>query len=330
MSNLVLIVRRLITPSMLLVALLAVAIGVACGGGGDEAPEATATAETAATDVEPTAPPTESITIGADFWHAGWKVTLGEATLGQDELGNRTVTIDVTFENLSSRTSTFNSRIVLTSGGNSFGDIGSEQDLPNVPGLLSNTGLLAIEVDDTFSLDDATLIVGNPDNNQAIVPIGPASPDELISLEPLQIAAAGSAAAGPVSFTVTGVELRADLPDSSDEVEKGRLAIIVSFEVTVGAGIPIGEGVLQSGNVALKLPDGTAVAVRSDGRSGVNELLQGKEGTTIQDLSVRFIVPEPAAGQYAFIVRGPYGPDRAMVEGEVTFELPAPEVPAPP
>ncbi len=323
MSNFTLIVRRLTTPAMLVVALLAVAFGVACGGGA-ETPEATATAEAVETDVEPTPPPTESITIGADVWHAGWKVTLGEATLGQDELGNRAVTIDVTFENLSNRTSTFNSRIVLTSGGNSFGDTGSEQDLPNVPGLLSNAGLLAIEVDDTFSLDDATLTVGNPDNNQAIVPLGPDSPDELVSLEPLQIAAAGSAAAGPVSFTVTGVELRADLPDWSEEVEEGHLAMIVSFEVTVGEGIPIGEGVLQSGNVALMLPDGTAVAVRSDGRSGVNELLQGKEGTTIQDLSVRFIVDEPAEGQYTFIVRGPYGPDRAMVEGEVTFDVPTP------
>ena len=215
-------------------------------------------------------------------------------------------------------------QVVLTSGGNSFGDTGIEQDLPNVPAGLSNGGLLAIEVDDTFSLDDATLTVGNPDNSQAIVPIGPDSPDEFVSLEPLQIAATSSAAAGPVSFTVTGVELRADLPDRLDEVEEGRLALTVFFEVTVGEGIPIGEGVLQNGNVALKLPDGTAVAVRSDGRSGVNELLQGNVGTTIRDLSVRFIVDEPAAGQYAFIVRGPYGPDWAMVEGEVTFEVPAP------
>ncbi len=38
--------------------------------------------------------------------------------------------------------------------------------------------------------------------------------------------------------------------------------MIVSFEVTVAEGIPLGEGVLQSQNVALKLPDGTAVAVR--------------------------------------------------------------------
>ena len=211
---------------------------------------------------------------------------------------------------------------MLTSGGNSFGDIGADEELPNVPAGTMNGGQLAVEVGDAFSLDDATLTIGNPDNNQAIVPIGPASPDALVSLEPLQIAVDGSAAAGPVAFTVTGVEVRADLPDWSQEVEEGHLALIVFFEVTVAVGIPIGEGVLQSQHVLLTLPDGTSVAVRSDGRSGVNELLQGKEGTTIGGLSVRFIVDEPAAGEYAFIVRGPYGPDRAQVEGVVTFVVP--------
>ena len=124
--------------------------------------------------------------------------------------------------------------------------------------------------------------------------------------------------------TITGVEVRADLPDWSDEVEEGHLAMIVSFEVAVGAGIAIGEGVFQSQNVALVLPDGTAVAVRSDGRSGVNELIQGKEGTTVRDLSVRFIIDAPPEGEYTFLVRGPYGPDREMVEGEITFVVPAP------
>jgi hypothetical protein len=233
------------------------------------------------------------------------------------------VEIDVVFENLTNTASTFNSQIALTSDGSGFGDSGIAQDLPNVPAGLTGKGVLAIQVDDSFSLDDATLIIGNPDNNQAVVPIGPDSPDALVTLEPLQIAVDSSAAAGPVAFTVTGVELRADLPDWSQEVEEGHLAMIVSLEVTVGEGIPIGEGVFQSQNVALVLPDGTAVAVRSDGRSGVNELLQGNEGTTILDLSVRFIVDEPAEGQYTFLVRGPYAADREMVEGEVTFEVPA-------
>jgi hypothetical protein len=100
------------------------------------------------------------------------------------------------------------------------------------------------------------------------------------------------------------------------------LALTIRFNATPSVGIQIGQGVLQSDAVALRLPDGTAVAVRSDGRSGVNEILQGKEGTTIRDLSVRFVIPAPAQGDYAFILRGNYGPGGAEASGELPFTIP--------
>jgi len=313
---------RLIALTAMLALLLA--IGAACGGGDDgDEPEPTETVGAAATEPEATSgPSTDSIAVDQDFWHAGWKVTLGEATLGADSLGIQTVTFDAVFENLGMSPSSFNSQLALVSAGNAFADSGIDQDLPNVPAGLTGNGTIVIQVDESFTLDDATLIVGNPENNQAVVPIGPDSPDELVSLEPLALPVTGSSAAGPVAFTVTGVEVRADLPDWSDQVEQGSLALIVSFEVTPGNGIPLGQGVIGGDNLALRLPDGTAVSVRSDGRSGVNELLQGRENTTIMDLSARFIIPEPAEGSYAFLVRGTWGPDITMVDGEVPFDVP--------
>jgi hypothetical protein len=152
--------------------------------------------------------------------------------------------------------------------------------------------------------------------------MGEDATEEEVTLEPVELAITGSATAGAVTLNVTSVEVRTDLPERHSITEAGKTTIIVHFSATVGTGIPIGEGVLQSQNVALKLPDGTAVAVRSDGVSGVNELLQGKEGTTIPDLSVRFEVPLPADGNYAFVVRGPYVPDRTQVEGEFAFVVP--------
>jgi hypothetical protein len=299
----------------------AVLLFAACGGGGgddDEAP--TATVE----EAEPTEAPDAGETttqIDESFWHAGWKVTLGEARLAEGDFGTRTVSIDAVFENLSSSTSTFNSQLALTSGGESYASSALEQELPEVPGGLSGNGVIAVEVDETFSFDDATLIIGNPENNQAVVPLGPGG-DDLVSLEPREIAVTGTATAGAVTVAVERAELRADLPDWSDEVEAGSLALTIYFSATPSSGIQIGQGVLQSENVALKLPDGTAVAVRSDGRSGVNELLQGREGTTIRDLQVRFIVPAPAEGDYAFVLRGNYGPGGTMVEGELPFTIP--------
>jgi hypothetical protein len=112
-------------------------------------------------------------------------------------------------------------------------------------------------------------------------------------------------------------------------MEEGKLALTVYFSVTPAAGIQIGQGVFQSPNVALELPDGTSVAVIDDGVSGVNELLQGREGTTISDLQVRFPIDAPAEGTYKFIVRGAYGPGGAQVEGELAFVVEAPPSPSP-
>ena len=107
-------------------------------------------------------------------------------------------------------------------------------------------------------------------------------------------------------------------------MEDGKLALSVYFSATPQAGIQVGQGVLQSESVILELPDGTSVAVISDGVSGVNELLQGKEGTTIPDLRVRYEVPEDASGTFALVLRGNYGPGGADAEGKLSFEITSP------
>ncbi len=297
---------------------LAALLLAACGssGGGGETPTVVETEEL---EDEATPTPTaeeESVEVDESYWHAGFKVTLGEARLTAGGLE-----IDAVFENLSDADATPDSNLVLQSGGQNYTEPTLDQEIPQVPGGLSTNGLITFQVDEAFSFDDAVLVVGLPSNNQAIVPLTPGA-GELVSLEPQVIAASGSATAGALTVTLTGVEVRADLPEKHDEEEEGKLALTVFFSAMPAAGIQIGQGVLQNGNVALKLPDGTSVAVRSDGISGVNELLQGKEGTTITDLSVRFDVPSPAAGEYALIIKGKYGPGGAQVEAEVLFTVP--------
>jgi hypothetical protein len=289
--------------------------------GGGETPTVVETEEL---EGEATPTPTAeevSVQVGESYWHAGFKVTLSEARLTTDDLGILGVEIDAVFENLSDADATPNSTLVLQSGGQNYTESTPDREIPEVPGGLSSNGLITFQVDEAFSFDDAVLVVGLSSNNQAMVPLTPGA-GELVALEPQEIAASGAATAGALTVTLTGVEVRADLPEKHDEEEEGKLALRVSFSAMPAAGIQIGQGVLQNGNVALKLPDGTSVAVRSDGISGVNELLQGKEGTTITDLSVRFDVPSPAAGEYAFIIKGKYGPGGAQVEAEATFTVP--------
>lgn len=307
-----------------LAVVLSAGLLAACGGGDDEGDEATATSalpEETPEDEETADADVETIDVDQTFWHAGWKVTLGEATLTTDG-ANSTVTIDAEIENLGATEATFDSQLVLMAGGENYTTSDFDQELPNVPGELMGNGVFAFDVDEEFAFDDATLVVGNPTNNQAIVPIGPDG-DDLVDLAPVVMPVTGSATAGAVTLNVEEVEVRADLPNIHSEVEKGKQLMIVRFSADVATGIPIGEGVLQSPNVILKLPDGTAVAVRSDGTSGVNELLQGKEGTTISDLSVRFEVPDPVEGEYAFVVRGRYSSAPEPVEGELVFVVAA-------
>lgn len=295
------------------------ALVAACGGGDDE--EATQTPEETeeATENSKEEVKADSVAVDLPFWHAGWKVTVGEATLTPGDFGAGEVSLGAEFENLGVDQATFDSQLILTSGGNDYADESFDgHDFPDVPGERTGKGSFNFQVDEEFSLDDATLIVGNAQNNQAIVPIGPDG-DEHVSLEPQQIAATGDVTAGAVTATVERAEARADLPDRHSEMEEGKLALTVFFSVTPATGIQIGQGVFQSQNVALELPDGTSVAVIDDGVSGVNELLQGREGTTISDLQVRFPVDEPVEGTYKFVVKGPYGPGGAQVEGELAF-----------
>jgi hypothetical protein len=318
-------------PSLTL--FLALTISLAACGGGDESGDADDEERPTATSALPAGDePDDEVTAQAEaqtidvdqtFWHAGWKVTLGEATLTPERNGG-SVTIEAEFENLGEDQARFDSQLVLIAGGENYTVDGFEEDLPTVPGNLTSDGVIAFRVDEDFEFDDATLVIGNPSNNQAIVPLGPGGED-LVDLAPIQVPVTGSATAGAVTLNVEGVEVRADLPDIHSIMEEGKKVMTITFSADIANGIPIGEGVLQSQNVILRLPDGTAVAVRSDGVSGVNELLQGKEGTRISDLSARFEVPDPVEGEYAFIVRGRYSSATEPVEGELVFVVePAP------
>ena len=316
----------MISRMLVALALVSALALAACGGGGDDE-DPTPTSE-----AEPTAAETadegdgevdeETATVGKDFWHSGWHVTLGEATLAEGEVAGAAVTFEAEFENVGTETATFDSQLVLNSAGNNYEAERFQEGMPEVPGEFSQDGEIVIEVDEEFTFDDATLIVGNAENNQAFVPIGDDSEYEYVSLEPQEVAAAGTVTAGALTLTVERAELRADRPDWHDEMEEGSMALTIYFSAMPQAGIQIGQGVLQSDVVILQLPDSSAVAVISDGRSGVNELLQGKEGTTIPDLSVRYAIPTPEeSGTYAFILRGPYGPGGATVEGQLAFQI---------
>lgn len=309
---------------------ISVVLGIvaACGGGDDDktsTPTAQRTSGSSSTAVatgpaDTDQPAEDSVEVNETFFHAGFEVDLGTATRADN-----VVKINGTFKNLGPASNArIDSTVTLRSGGNDYTDTADfEQDLPAVTSKGQKTGNFAIRVDDGFSLDDAVLIIGHPDNNQAIIPLGPNSGETLRTLEPKELTITGQAVAGPVTVDLEGGELRADLPENYSIADKDHLELTLRFSVTPSSGITIGQGVFQDPNVKLKTPDGKTIAVRDDGVSGVNELLQGKEGTTISDLSVRFEVKKPTAGKYTLIIVGLWGPSSSEVTGETTFTVPA-------
>jgi len=323
--------RTLALVTTVVLSLFLIAL-VACGSGGEEEATGTPAGATATTAAETTpgeagvtATPSEggvaatatvlppvTVEVNKSFWHGGWKVTLGEATFATTTgfLGSLEgdVSIEATFENLGNDDAVFNSHLVLAAGGKNYTEPTSDQEIPEVPGKLSQTGMITFVVDPEFEFEDAVLIVGRPENNRATIPLGPAGGD-FVSLEPREVSVAGQASAGRVTISLNGGDLRADIPDGHDQMKKGWLALTLRFSASMEEGNYYDQNVMDD-DFALTLSDGTGVAA-SD---GPNEIIS--PGTTLPDLFLRFGVRDPAQGVYTLRFDRPDGQ-----YGEVQFQI---------
>lgn len=257
-------------------------VAASCGGGDEGDGEAAPT----------TASPGETVDVDATVWFGGFMLTLGEATLAESETHRLTVDIETTFENTGDANATLDATLSLASAGNNYRR-GSNTELPEVPGQATGGGTLSFDIDEEFVFDDAVLTIGNPENNQAVVPLG--SRGELVTLEPRTVAISSTATAGRLKVDVSDGELRADIPETHDQVERGHLALTLDFAVTF-EGDFAGGYAFTNNNLALTLPDGTTVAVDD----GPIELLRPR--TTLPDQQVRFTVSNPPEGTHALVV----------------------------
>jgi hypothetical protein len=279
--------RRINIGKAALVALVALAVilGYACGGGDDNATStATATgASSTAPGTSQTSHPatsapatatgeaTNTVSVDKTFWYAGFKVTLGKASFLSDDPSAGTgsgVNIEATFENTGTDTKSFQfaigagaatTELVLVQGGNNYINSTGSADFPDVPGTLSQAGMITFAVKSDFNFNDAFLLVGNPTYDQPRVPLGSGG-GEFVSLEPRPVTVSGTVTAGAnpgntVNITISGGELRADLPTNHTEAAKGRLLLNLQISATTPAG---SEGNLLEREFTLAMPDGTA------------------------------------------------------------------------
>jgi hypothetical protein len=281
----------------------ALAISVAACGGSAAATQAPAASEAAASiAVESMAPEpsTQTTTVEVDqaVSFSGFKVALGAATAEITEGRGGTVAIEAAFENTGSEDARFDGSLNLASAGENATEA-FDIDIPSVPGGLSGKGTLKFDVEDSFTFDDAVLTIGLAENQQAIVPLT-ATAGTAVTQEPVAVTASGEGTADTLKLELLGGEYRADQPWNHGQMKKGTYVLTVTYDATFLSDFA-GGFAFTGENVALTLPDGTTVGAIQDGDSQSIELI-GPE-STVKDLFSRFEIEDPAAGEYALLVR---------------------------
>jgi hypothetical protein len=290
---------------------LALAVA-ACGGSAAPTPAADAVSgevaaealveppvEAAAESMAPDAEPAETtVQVDQEAWFAGFKVGLGQATADLRPGRGGEVTIDATFENTGADDARFDGTLTLSSNGETALQ-GFGMEIPSVAGGTTGKGRLVFSVADGFTFDDAVLTIGRAGNQQAVLPLTPTA-GEAVTLEPVEVTATGSATAGDLTLELRGGEYRADQPWTHGQMQDGSYVLTLTYDGTFESDFA-GGFAFTGGNVALRLPDGTTVGNMQDGVSQSNELIGPR--STVKDLFSRFEIEEPAAGDYALLVR---------------------------
>ena len=268
----------------------------ACGSStpsstGPAAQPAPSTVASSSTPSPTATPTTTSLIVGRSIWYSGFEVALGEVVL-TPTAGGADVVVEATFRNEGPKAASFPGvDLALESSGVSVLADASASELPQVPGQATGTGTFAFQVGPDFDLDAAVLTVGDAAAVQSVITLGSALGD--VTNEPVDLGLdSPPARAGSVRLTLTDGMVRSDDPLTHRQLESGHALVDLTFDVRRFGGANA-TTFIGTDNLALRLPDGTTVAVRGDGISNPGELLA--PGATIRDLHVRFEVP--AAGR---------------------------------
>jgi hypothetical protein len=256
----------------------------------------------------------EIVTIDQTFWHSGYKVTLGDAvvTPTNESCPEGYVLIDAEVYNIGTNAGTFDSRMILASGEHDYVSSWSDSDIPSVEGQRTGTGTLGFVIDRDFALDQATLLVGEAGEQNAIIPIGSDSPESLVTLEPLVLDVPAPIVVGTLGMTFTDVHFNAHYSPNHSEFDDEHLALWFVYDAVFdGQRTSVSPG---KENFFLDLPNGTTLSAQS----AFGEFFSSA-GETATDLDILFEVPTPITGTYTLRIDGAWSADSGRVESSVTF-----------
>lgn len=303
--------RRLRVPTPRDRRVLMIGLAILTVGCGPAPVPSPATSPSSTPDPTPT---TSTYQLNATAWYAGLVIHLIAATSVIDPAGG-SVTLDLRLENPGPDLATLSVPILLASRGEAV-EPSRTTAVPDVPGGSSVTATIQFDVDSTFQLNIAAFRIGRSAEHVVVIPLVEGS-QQLVTLDPVVLTLKGSASAGALTVSLTGGELRADLPDWGTEMPHGTLALRLTYTARY-RGSFAGGFAFTGGNVSLRLPNGSIVAARPDGHSQSVAVLA--PGTPLSDLMSRFDVPVPGPGAYALVVKN--GSSRSTIPFTIRTAVP--------
>jgi hypothetical protein len=282
----------------LLVVAFAVAAGCSSEGTSTSTTSSASTKSTAGAPTSTTVGETaqleaQTFDVGQDFWHSGFHITVdsGEITAEEDDFSDEVsyfLTLGLTSENPGPE-GFIDTEMAIVTANNSY-PASPFSDLGIVAGGTTSQGELTFPIDADFDLTSAELVVGGTDINQARVPL--AGGTEPVRLEPRSIDVSGTMSMQLLDLTFKTAELRYDDPVYHHQIDAGKLALILDFDVVSRKG---GNWTILPTDFGLSLPNGTVVG---PDRADVISLLGSDQGLTTADQQVQFIVDGSPAGDY--------------------------------
>jgi hypothetical protein len=289
--------RRRVIATLVLTAVLT--------GCADEAPGSIAPTPTRAPEATPVA---RTFPLGGTVWYEGLLLRFDRATSELTQRGGP-VNVALRVENPGTEASDLDAKLILVVG-DVRAEATRESAIATVPGGGLVGALLTYELQEIASVEDAVLEVGEAPNHVARVPL--ADPSAMTTFEPQALDLDRAGNAGDLRIALTSGVVRRDLPDWSQELVEGLLALTLTYDVTY-TGSFAGGFAFTAENVAVRLPDKSVVEPRRDGRSQSIELIgAGKKKT---DLFSRFEIPSDQPGEYALLVRN------GSAERAITFTI---------
>ncbi len=232
-------------------------------------------------------------TIGKTGWWDGFSITVDKATLTPSSGGGGSLTVDLTYKNLTDQN--------VSPSPNGFLQVGNEVvaadfDDPTVPGNGTATGkatatLTSESTDLATLLDSVVLNYGKASDNQTKIPLSASG--KVDSVEPKTLTVTGRLVQDQIDIDV----VRGTLAPSYKSGEKDKMTLDLKIKISCGPNCSQYGYNTGQDEFSVTAPDGASVVADSRSPYCCDALYPGDVSDNEKNVLV-FLVPAPGLGKY--------------------------------